>query len=592
MEKCKGKSSLVLGVVALVIHLSGCCEVTYFDDGETIDFSEQKDVAESLVSSYTTYLSEHSPTEARSLIVDALKDTEGVVDAGLSSDNITVWWHLADGTECILVTETRPSITETTKGHRSKSSTTEEGATREGHTDERIPAGRTTLDYHRFPMGKGTTIVPIRKALILSPYQWDWKLLGISIIEDETVFIDEALRNVNFSVTYKWNAEKISQNIGLDDYKHFDEYGVVAISSHGGLTSSNEVCIATGVVATNTLYEEYREDRIDGSLVMVVYVDKWFTDDDILSFAITPSWMKKHYPQKLEGVIFYASVCEGLFNDSFATTVTGGTASGTYWSWDHNIPVPNAAKTGKDLFTQLTSNGLNCGDAYQAIVYNGNHEYVGLLGPTAAFKYLGNANLGLVAAPVKIGTTPASWDDMGSLLGAFGHTVSTIQLSELSDYSLISSYDIIAVNCAPGLSGYSSGATDSIRSFVEQGGRLYASDYAYVFVQDAFPGYITFPLDPKIGTVQTVGASIVDEELSDYLGVQEIDISYDLSSWVVIDTVSESAETILTASISGTVRPLAVRFDYGLGRVVFTTFHNEAQASEEMRYTLEYFTIF
>jgi hypothetical protein len=278
--------------------------------------------------------------------------------------------------------------------------------------------------------------------------------------------------------------------------------------------------------------------------------------------------------------------------------------------------VRQGAKTGKDLFTQLISNGYDCSDAYQNVIDNGNGIYDPLIGATANFTYVGNADLQLVEKPLKIGVTPSYWDNIGALLKSFGYDVSLISLSDLLNSTKLSEYDILAINCGAGLDSYASQAKENIKNFVQNGGKLYASDWSYIFVKEAFPGYINFPASPKIGYVQTVAATIVDANLSKYLGVTETEIVYDLGAWVVIDNVGTGANVLITGNVSSsgskadilttnnrssvedksgnainTLRPLSVSFNYGEGKVVYTSFHNEAQVSESIRHILEYFTV-
>ncbi len=271
------------------------------------------------------------------------------------------------------------------------------------------------------------------------------------------------------------------------------------------------------------------------------------------------------------------------------------------------------------MFTQLVSNGFNCGEAHQKIVENGNGTYNPPFlssDPIANFLYVGNKELSLVEKPLKIGVTPAGFDDIGMLLKSLGYNITVISLSDLLDFSTISAYDIIALNCDGGLEDYASQAKINLKKFVENGGKLYASDWAYIFIEEAFPDYIDFPANPYIGDSQTTKAHISDQNLSKYLGVTEAEIVYDLGAWVVIDNVSSSTNVLISGDVSSSgyksslinpqtrssqikksissinsVRPLAVSFNYGNGSVVYTTFHNESQINESVKHILEYFTI-
>jgi hypothetical protein len=95
---------------------------------------------------------------------------------------------------------------------------------------------------------------------------------------------------------------------------------------------------------------------------------------------------------------------------------------------------------------------------------------------------------------------------------------------------------------------------------------------------------------------------------------QTVEVVFDLGGWVPIDAVLNTTRTLLSGDVaaqtaggrlppadrslpiphSATIlrnRPLAVSFAYGEGTVVYTSFHNEAQAGQSVRHILEYFTI-
>jgi hypothetical protein len=589
--------SFVLLSAFLALFTLSCekeSETSISPKNETIPFSEQEQISENNVSKFQELLKDNSPREARELLVEDLEKTGGIVDAGISSDSITVWWKLPNGVEYCLVTETRASLTDTS------------GV---GLAPEQSGLFlRSSKKLAGLPHNKN--------ALVLSPYQWDWNLLGLIPLQDETSFINTTLANAGYTSTFKVNASKKDQNLTMADYESFDDYGVIAISSHGGLSSKDEVFIATGVIADEQGYNQYLQDMIDGNLVLVVYIDKWFTKDDILAFGVAPGWMQEHYPNKLENTLFYASICKGTFNNTMADALIG--PGSCYFSWTESVDTKQATKTGKDLFTQLISNGHNCGEAHAQVAINGNATYSPPFWssePEAEFTYIGDEELRLVEEPIHIAATSAYFDDIAALLGSFGYEVSTISEADLLNAATLSQYDIIALNCAPSANAASAAA--NLRAFVSNGGKLYASDWAYVYIAAAFPGYINYPAYPRIGYSQTIMATIIDQDLADYLGTTEAEIVYDLGGWVVIDDVDPSTKVLMTGDVGtssangpapvsmerstqprlagaydvSSVRVLAASFAYGNGNVIYTTFHNEAQVGETARHILEYFTI-
>jgi len=590
----------------LVIGLSTAMFIGCGDDDDDgtepppgIEFPEQKEIAEATVSRYQELLETGSPQEARQTLAQELRAMEDVEAAGVSVDSITVWWTLHNGYEYCLLTETRASLTDTTSGGLL--------GRREPPTAPSGPHGWYSLAG--FPHNNS--------ALILSPYQWDWNLLDLIPMEDETPFINDASSSQGYETTFKVNDDKNDQNISMNDYKDFDDYGVIAISTHGGVNSESQVFICMGVIATEELVLEYSQDIINGNLVFVVYIDKWFTDDDILAFAFTPGWVHTYYPQRLDSTLFYASSCKGLFNNTMADAIVG--SGSAYFSWDESVGMPQAATTGRDLFTQLVYNAHNCGEAFQIVLENGNGTFSPPFWssePDAHFGMRGDEELRLVEEPLRIAVTPQYYDDIGAILIEFGYDVTTVALADLLNPSVVDTCDVIGINCAPSLGEYANNAAPILRDFVSNGGRLYTSDWAFAFVEAAFPEYVEFL--PYVGHVQTVTASIVDDELAEYLGITEAEIVYDLSSWVVVDGVSASANVLvegevdfstldghsgsepshrrpeylaMDSNLDGALKPLAISFEYGEGIVVYTTFHNEAQVSEAIKHILEYFTI-
>ncbi len=217
-------------------------------------------------------------------------------------------------------------------------------------------------------------------------------------------------------------------------------------------------------------------------------------------------------------------------------------------------------------------------------------------------------------SPPNIAVTTPYFDDIGSILDQMGdpwNQWTQIQDSDLANYNFISQFDVIFANCNPYAYDHAQAATNSLRQFVQNGGSLYASDWAFVYVDAAFPGYIDFPSDPYIGMAQSVTARITDPGLASYLDPASppstVDLNYNLGAWVIIDSVAADTKVHLRGSfdtyslslLSGDKtrrpgiespqpsglsaaawmadRPLLVSFRYGNGQVVYTTFHNEAQ---------------
>jgi hypothetical protein len=177
----------------------------------------------------------------------------------------------------------------------------------------------------------------------------------------------------------------------------------------------------------------------------------------------------------------------------------------------------------------------------------------------------------------------------------------------LRDPARMAEFDIIFFNCGIADTWHVHQATIStnISSFVHDGGSIYASDWAHFFVETAFPGKIDFFGEdadysaPRVGVDGGVTAQVIDPTMQAIIGGSTASINYDLSMWVVPQNLGSGVDTLLQASVSvldfwtGSYTtipnaPIASRFEAGDGRVIYTSFHNEHQATTvHMRDILE-----
>ena len=189
-------------------------------------------------------------------------------------------------------------------------------------------------------------------------------------------------------------------------------------------------------------------------------------------------------------------------------------------------------------------------------------------------------------------------DEVGLEYDVYDGIYSTEYLDFLTDPGQMALYDVIFLNCGIDAElwtwlGQFDEVGDNLQSFVEWGGSLYASDWAYAFVEAAFPSAIDFYGDdtdigtPCDGRWGSMSASVLDTWMQATIGSTEANIIYNLGGWCVPVAVGGSSYTMVEADVYLRSEepvldaPLAVRFDHG-GTVIFTTFHNEAQASTDM----------
>lgn len=143
----------------------------------------------------------------------------------------------------------------------------------------------------------------------------------------------------------------------------------------------------------------------------------------------------------------------------------------------------------------------------------------------------------------------------------------------------------------------------NVRDYVEGGGSIYASDWAYDVIEVGWPDKVEFvgddlvPDAAQVGEYDLVNASVADAALSDWLGSSTLTIEYDLPVWPPIESTSASVTTHLSGGVAYRVGtetynladvPLMVSFTAGEGKVVFSTFRVARNGSQDMLEVLQY----
>lgn len=189
------------------------------------------------------------------------------------------------------------------------------------------------------------------------------------------------------------------------------------------------------------------------------------------------------------------------------------------------------------------------------------------------------------------------YDDMGKLLNHLGdgYRYDVLQPHDIAvKPGILTPYDVLFLTCGSG----GEEMKDALRAFVGNGGTLYASDLRYDVVAKAFPEAVGAGKGAS-GCRQEVVADVIDPGLQDALGAKKIRLKFDLTQW----RVASFGGPRVTPLVRGPYRkerfpndPLGipqlgtflVRFPFGKGTVIFTSFHNEKQNTDMETKLLEY----
>lgn len=223
------------------------------------------------------------------------------------------------------------------------------------------------------------------------------------------------------------------------------------------------------------------------------------------------------------------------------------------------------------------------------------------------------------AGSAHVAVVTGDWDNIEAILAGAGITDVTMydgldgtspsDRDLLGDLELMAEYDIIFLNCGQYESFFFTDPVyiNNLRAYVDAGGSLYASDWAYDFVEVAFPESIDFDGDDAVRNAAATGESgpltgtVEDPALATALGESTVSLNYDLPQWVVPANSATNARVLVRGNAAAfdlstfqsyTVSnaPLAIQFAFGSngGSVIYTSFHNESQSTQDMDLILAY----
>jgi hypothetical protein len=177
------------------------------------------------------------------------------------------------------------------------------------------------------------------------------------------------------------------------------------------------------------------------------------------------------------------------------------------------------------------------------------------------------------------------WDDVGVLLNSMGkdYRYDTIHEQDLNFLDTLKKYDVVFCSC----SGMQPNAetAKTLNAYVAQGGTLYASDWRYELVAMAFPEFISRD-DRMEGLDGRYQVDVVDAGLRDVLGNPKMELTFELNRWKPAAFGGDRVKVLLRGQYRGMdnqmhTAPLLVKFSFGKGNVIFTSYHHGKNNSRD-----------
>ena len=178
----------------------------------------------------------------------------------------------------------------------------------------------------------------------------------------------------------------------------------------------------------------------------------------------------------------------------------------------------------------------------------------------------------------------------------------------LGNLGRMNDFDVIFMNCGTAFRGIMDdrrvldAVRTNLREYVSLGGRLYVSDWDWLFIEEPFPDAINFygdsdtsMFDVLQGATGLRQANVVDAELLAVLGENRVTLDFDYPDWAIVESASDNVRVFLRGNVV-TVRgglvndvPILMSFRHGEGSVLFTSTH--IHRNQQIN-TINTFTIF
>jgi hypothetical protein len=235
--------------------------------------------------------------QARLLTIEHAREMSNVRSAGLSVDGTTIWILYSDGLEGVIPTGP--------EGTQDSSTMVKEPKPMPVPTGPEGTQGSSTIVQEPNPMTLAAvsmtgTCPDSNSAIIYSPFY-------TSITPND---ISDGLYQKLRQTCTKPHWVIMNGGADVESFKNMGQYGLVVITSHGGVDMLQQVFISTGEVVAMANMMRYSNDLITGKLSITI-------SDGKLVFAIPPDFITT-YVRSFPKSLIYLSACHSLDNPTMA----------------------------------------------------------------------------------------------------------------------------------------------------------------------------------------------------------------------------------------------------------------------------------
>ena len=318
-----------------------------------LTYDEIVDIIASVDAEFSSQIETLGIYKAKESIELLLLNNPNVTHHNFSPDSAVIFWVLSDSTLCSYTMNSFGDLPDT------------------------LRYDNNTGSNNKFTMVN--TMPHNNKALLLSPHYWYWANPLLPPEKDDLNYYFNSKLEVNgYDVTYIYNENKSDQNITLEDYLNWDNYGVISFVGHGAVNGIY-FTINSGVNYTFDLYNQYKNEFL---FTKELGVNGKYDANSTLKeqIFVTSHWFEKKYAAKLDNTFILMSACESLHSsvqEGFDFYLLGDNS--VYWGWDRSYyPRLGGFMNGRNMIDYLLGNKLNCCEANDIMGQNGEnyHQFI------------------------------------------------------------------------------------------------------------------------------------------------------------------------------------------------------------------------